>query len=122
MAINEIRKRLQEVKDNREDFSWVDEEIVELLLAVAEHLIFNTKKDAPEPQPSKEFMWVKEFEKKYKFVSAHTLYKYCQNDPAFADQFGWKVGTQWYVNEDKTLDYLKTLPTFKKRLERLGNS
>lgn len=119
MSIQEIKNKLKEVKENREDFSWVDEEIVELLLAVAEHLV-NDSKRCSTPEPAKEFVTLKAFEQKYKFVSAHTLYKYCLNDQAFADEFSVKSGCHWYVNEDKTLAYLKTLSQYKKRLDRLG--
>jgi len=120
MTIKEINIALQKAKESCDGFSWVDEEFSDLLIKIAEHLI--GREDTKPPGVPPGFIPVVKFEKDYKFISAETLVDYCRDNALFSNNCGLLVGKRWYVHEERTLEFLKKRPIFKKRMERLGGN
>jgi len=124
MSLSKIKKCLKEVRENEDALYWCERELVDLLMAVSEHVL--NLGNEHEEEPAKELptglMRVKDFVKKYKFFSPTTVYKQCANNREFSCKCAFRVGAKWYVHPEAAYEYLKNTPMFKKRLERLSNS
>lgn len=121
MSLKEISDALEKAKKSADGFSWVDEEFSELLIKIAEHIL--EKDEYTSDGIPHGYVSLKAFERAYKIVSAETLRDYCNNDQGFnLNTCYLHRGRWWYVNEEKTLDFLKKKTFFKKRMERLGGS
>jgi len=125
MSLSKIRNCLKKVHANEDALYWCETELVDLLVAVSEHVLHLGSEHEESDQEGKlppGMMRVKDFVKKYKFFSETTVYKHCKNDEEFASLCSYRVGSKWYINPEAAFDYLKNLPMFKKRLERLSNN
>lgn len=120
MSLERIKNASQEVKDTQ--FAFIDDEIIELLSALAEHILTLGSEHEETTIQQGNLISPIEFEKRYKFIAANTLYRYCNYDEVFRKTCAIKNAGRWMINPDLAVDYLKRLPTFKKRLERLDTN
>ena len=121
MSLNKIKKCLKQI--DREDIGsfWLDENISNLLFAIADHLLEMGKEheetDDMDPE-SLGMIRVKDFCQQEKIFATGTIYALSKRDPVFADKCTYKLGNKMYVYPNACRDYLKSLPRFKKILER----
>jgi hypothetical protein len=124
MSLSKIKKCLKQVRENEDALYWCERELVDLLMAVSEHVLHlgNEHEEAPIKEVPSGLMTIKDFVKKYKFFSDTCVYKHCNDTPEFSSKCAFRVGSKWYVYPEAAYDFLKNTPIFKKRLERLSNN
>lgn len=120
MSLQRIRKAFLEVQDTQ--FSFIDDEIIELLSALTEHIIALGTEHSESEIKIENCITIAEFEKRYKFIAGNTLYRYCNHDENFSKRCAIRDKGRWLIDAEATITFLKSLPTFKKRLERLGTN
>ena len=86
MSIEKIRTLVNTVKKESINFTWVDDEIIELVIALADHII---KENTATSQSDKNcaggvpkgYISIKEFTKEHPFIDNNTLSHYCSRFP-----------------------------------------
>lgn len=117
MSLEKIKKLTQIVRKQQGTFTFVEDEITDLLIAISE---FVTRPDKCEKQNEvlKNLVRPKEFEEKYQFVARSTLHNWCLYNKEFVESCAEKIGNKWYIDEIKTLAYCTAQKAFKKKMER----
>jgi hypothetical protein len=121
MSIEKIRKAFKEFKEECDGFTFVEPQIIELLSVISEHLLKAHLQDSPKELTSN-YITLKEFEKRYKFIASNTLCRMCNQDREFAEKCAYYTDGRWHINQEAALEILKKRRCFKKRLERLGEN
>lgn len=120
MSLQKIRVAMETAKECQHGFSWVDEEFSELLILLAQHIL--GKEDLMSNSIPEGYMSLKCFEEKYKLIAAHTLARYCRENDEFRFDCAIYSMDRWWIDEEKTLEFLSKKTFFNKRIERLGRS
>lgn len=117
MSLEKIKRELKEVKSEEGMFTFVDDSIIQLLISLAEHILEANDIALTSTIPEG-YLTISEFEKKYIFVAANTLYKYCKHNQDFCNECAISCDGRWYIHESKTIEFLRNTRAFKKRLQR----
>ena len=121
MSLKKIRDSLREAKKNEHGFSWVDEEFQNLLLAIAEHVLaLGAEHEEEEPSLPPNYISLKEFEDRHKFISVEGLRSLLNRFPEFKEKHTIVIDKQRYLNEHYFADYYRN--KYPKKLARLGLS
>lgn len=117
MSIKAVRAAYQVFHDNKDMLSCTDEEILDLITAIAKHILDTPLPSSGPPIPEG-YISIGEFDKKYSFVAGNTLYRYCQKE-SFTDACAFLRQRRWYVHPEKVREYLKKENgIYRKRMER----
>jgi hypothetical protein len=120
MSLKKIRKCLKEVEDNVESLAWCEEEVINLLSAVAEHILaLGEEHETVECNIPESALTVRNFVATHGLISENRLYWLVRNDESFRHQCVIRGVSGNFVKPKETLEYLKNRPYFKKLLVRL---
>jgi len=124
MSLTMIKKCLKKLKDQESSLAWVEEEVSDLLYAIADHLLALGKEHevcGSDPE-ALGMMTISDFCKQEKIFSAGMIHGYRERHPDFASECTVMSNNKVYVHPNKTREYLKSMPRFKKLLERFGRT
>lgn len=118
MSVGKIQKTLNELLDKKEELMFAEDELVDLVIGIAYHILGTPSRDKTITPPPNGYLTLSEFEKKYIFIAKNTLYKYCKDNPTFRKECAILHDGRWFVDEIKTIDYFQSIPLFKNRIKR----
>ena len=113
MYINTIKNLTRQVKDMQGGFTFIEDEVIELLIAIGDYLAKNSNEEAVQPG----YLSVKDFAAKNLFISPNTVWHYCTHNKDFA-QYVQRIGNKFYVEEHGATAFFMRLPHFKGRIKR----
>lgn len=106
MSISKIRRAYEIFNQQHDTYLQFDEEVIDLVNAIAEYILKNPSPDPDYPKTIPEgYITTMEFGRKYKIFSSDLVTKYCRKDKIGNTSI--KAGRIWYVHPQKTVDYLK---------------
>lgn len=114
MYISTIASLTREVRNMKGSFTFIEDEVIDLIIAIGEYLAINNQEEALSPG----YLTLQEFSDKYLFVAANTLSYYCKNNKEFAP-FVQRVKGKYHIHAEKAAQFLAKLPYFKARIDRL---
>lgn len=125
MSIAKIKSCLKKTKEEDIDSFWLEQVIVDLLFAVAEHLVESEPKKARDGSIAQGVPdgWVRlnDFIKEEKIFSTSTVSSLMCRNPEFKEKCVFKLGGKVYVDPVATKEHLLNIPRIKKMLARFGH-
>lgn len=110
MTISRVRETYQVIKNNEGMFSWLDEEVYDLITAIAEHILKN-----PLPSPEKVskipkgYITVTEFGNLFPLFSEATIFRRCHLDSLrnYSVKVRHKNQDVWFIQPERMLEVLQ---------------
>jgi hypothetical protein len=118
MSLEKIKAALKAVKSDEADLVWIEECFVDLVTAIAEHILSENIEGSKALDPPPGYITLRDFSRKYVFVSNSHLNNICWEDEEFKKSCAFRKGKFWYIHEDRTIEYLMKKPIFRNRAKR----
>jgi len=126
MSVSKIKKCLDKIKEEDIDSFWLEQVVVDLLFAVAEHLVENPSKAVSKNDDTSGVPqgWIRlnDFIKNERIFSVSTVSSSMSRDLDFRRRCTFKLGGKVFVDPEATKEYLLNKPRLKKTLARFNHA
>jgi hypothetical protein len=121
MSIKNIKNKLQVLESDPSCWAWIESEVVDLITAMAEHLLENKppNKDASNAQIPEGWIRISSFIRQEKVFAAGTVYTLVSANKDFREKHVLRLGKIIYVDPEALRKTLMNSVRIQKTLARL---
>lgn len=119
MSIAKIKKLTEALKNMEGEMPWVDEEIIDLLVAIGDYILEKGIPRHKGTQPRSGFIPWEKFLEQVGIISKSRLNWYCNHHEEFSNDCAVNIHGKWHIHKDNAEHFFSKIPIYNNRLEYL---